>query len=86
MLQERLGSKSIQCNLVIEAVDSTCPSKRIDIPTSTTNIYWVITIRSLASDMLELGRKDRQKIGLEYVLGCISVKKTESQIQVGKEY
>jgi len=54
MLSERIASKSIQCNL--EAVDSTYPSKGIDIFTSCTNIYWVIIIRSLASDMLKLGR------------------------------
>jgi len=60
MLPERIASKSIQCNLVIEAVDSTYPSKRIDIPTSTTDIYWVIIIRSLASDMFELGRTDEK--------------------------
>jgi hypothetical protein len=58
MLPERIASKSIQCNL--EAVDSTYPSKRIDIFTSTTNIYWVIFIRSLASDMLKLGRTEEK--------------------------
>jgi hypothetical protein len=85
MLPERIASESMQCNLVIEAVDSTYPSERIDIPTSTTNIYWgnhyqVSCIRNVRT------RKDRRKIGLEYALRCISVKKTQSQIQVGKEY
>jgi len=62
MLPERIAAKSIQCNLVIEAVGSTYPRKRIDILTSTTNIYWVIIIRALASDMFELGRTD-EKLG-----------------------
>lgn len=86
MLPERIASKSIKCNPVIEAVDSTCPSKRIDIPTSNTSIFWVIIIRSLASDMFKLGRTEEKSYRLEFVLRCLSRKKIESQIQVGKQY
>jgi len=68
VLPEGIASKSIQCNLVIEAVDSTYPTKRIEIPTSTASNCWVIIIRSLASDMFKLGRIDEKSYRLEFVL------------------
>jgi hypothetical protein len=78
MLPERIASKSKQCNLVIEAVCSIYPSKRIDIPNSTTNIYWVIIIRFLASDVFEHGRTDEK---LDWNMFCDAFRWRKSKVK-----